>query len=41
LRSICTTGLLLQGGKMEFFGALEEALALYARMGERHAEAAR
>jgi ABC-type polysaccharide/polyol phosphate transport system ATPase subunit len=41
LRSICTTGLLLQGGKMEFFGALDEALALYVGIGQRHAAEAR
>jgi len=41
LRSICTTGLLLQGGKMEFFGALDEALARYARLHPRPAAGAR
>lgn len=40
LRSICKKGLLLQGGKMAFFGALDEALARYAEIGQRAAAAA-
>jgi len=35
LRSICSKGLLLHGGKMEYYGALEEAFAHYARLGQR------
>jgi len=41
LRSICRKGLLLQGGKMEFFGSLDEALSLYAGSGHRPAGEAR